>query len=62
MGCSAEEVEAVVLATVVAAVRRGWPALVWADGQDVTAVIGDAGDSVGDLQEAARRFVPELCA
>jgi hypothetical protein len=61
IGCSAEELEAVTLALAGAAIeRRAFVA--WCDGDDVTAIVADAGDTAGDVQAAARRFVPELCA
>jgi hypothetical protein len=61
IGCSAEELEAVTLALAGAAIA-GRAFAVWCDGDDVTAVVADAGDSAGDVLGAARRFVPELCA
>ena len=62
LGASAEEAEAAVFATVAAAVRQGRAALVWSDGDDVTAVVADRGETAGDVQAAARRFIPEVCA
>lgn len=62
LGCSAEDAEAAVLATVASALRQGRAALVWSDGDDVTALVADSGESAGDVQAAARRFIPEVCA
>lgn len=62
LGCSAEDAEAAVLGTIAAALRQGRAAVLWCDGDDVTAVVADSGESAGDVQAAARRFVPELCA
>jgi len=39
----------------------GRPAFVWLDGDDITAVVGEHGDDVGDVLKMVRRTLPELC-
>lgn len=41
---------------------NGRPCLVWCDGFDVTALVGDDGDDSADLVRMVRRAMPELVA
>lgn len=45
-----------------AACWDGRPCLIWSDGQDVTCLVGDAGDTPADLLKVAPRLLPEVAA
>lgn len=61
LGASAPSAD-VVIEQATAAARGGAPFLLWSDGHDVFAVIGQAGDAPAEVLNWARRFVPEFAA
>jgi hypothetical protein len=42
------------------ALWTGRPFLVWSNGLDVTALVGDESDNAGDVLKQAQRLLPEL--
>lgn len=44
------------------ALHHGRPALLWSDGPDVMALIGEAGDTSDDVVRLVPRCIPELRA
>lgn len=59
-GESAGQAGSCVAPLVAEAFRMGRPCLVWCDGEDITALIGDDGDTADELLKLAPRVLPEI--
>ena len=62
IGGSAFDMKRVAVELAEGAAWEGCPFFVWCDGDDVTAVIGQQGDTAQDVLKLAARCVPELAS
>lgn len=59
---SAAPCAAALLTEAAEAVHVGRPVFLWCDGEDVTLLVAEEGESVADVQRLAHRVMPEVAA